>query len=159
MVPALVWTVWKIIHDRLTNSSITGLTNSTSSQYNKYSPIVLQIYLTVWQVVHSYFFLICLILYISVNSYGHVKTVWVHQPHFFLGKLDKAVNQYFMHILSLATDNPSWIKRKKKNDRRNYFMTIISMKVLMGSARIELPSAGSALRLTTDCANRLLYGA
>ena len=26
-------------------------------------------------------------------------------PHFFLGKLDKAVNQYSMQILSLVTDN------------------------------------------------------
>ena len=26
-------------------------------------------------------------------------------PHFFMGKLEQAVNQYFMHILSLLTDN------------------------------------------------------
>ena len=26
-------------------------------------------------------------------------------PHFFLGKLEQAVNQYFVHILSLVTDN------------------------------------------------------
>ena len=29
----------------------------------------------------------------------------VHYPHFFLGKLEQAVNQYFVHILSLVTDN------------------------------------------------------
>ena len=30
------------------------------------------------------------------------------KPHFFLCKLDKAVNEYFVHILSLVTDkNPS----------------------------------------------------
>ena len=29
----------------------------------------------------------------------------VHLPHFFLGKLEEAVNQYFVHILSLVTDN------------------------------------------------------
>ena len=29
---------------------------------------------------------------------------------FFLGKLEQAVNQYFMHILSFVTDNnPSWM--------------------------------------------------
>ena len=27
------------------------------------------------------------------------------QPHFYLGKLEQAVNQYFVHILSLVTDN------------------------------------------------------
>ena len=27
------------------------------------------------------------------------------QPHFFLGKLEQAVNQYFVHILSVVTDN------------------------------------------------------
>ena len=33
------------------------------------------------------------------------------------------VNQYFVHILSLVTDNnPSWISRREENDRRNYFM-------------------------------------
>ena len=29
----------------------------------------------------------------------------VHLPHFFLGKLEQAVNQYFVRILSLVTDN------------------------------------------------------
>ena len=27
------------------------------------------------------------------------------KPHFFLGKLEQAVIQYFVHILSLVTDN------------------------------------------------------
>ena len=27
------------------------------------------------------------------------------KPHFSLGKLEQAVNQYFVHILSLVTDN------------------------------------------------------
>ena len=47
--------------------------------------------------------------YVSVNSYGHVKTVSWPNHTFFLGKLDLAVNQYFLYILSLVTDNnPSW---------------------------------------------------
>ena len=29
----------------------------------------------------------------------------VHLTTFFLGKLEQAVNQYFVHILSLVTDN------------------------------------------------------
>ena len=39
--------------------------------------------------------------------HGHVRKVSspnLGQPHFFLGKLEQAVNQYFMHILSLVTD-------------------------------------------------------
>ena len=41
------------------------------------------------------------------NSYGHVGTVSSPNHTFFLGKLEQAVNQYFVHIilLSLVTDN------------------------------------------------------
>ena len=54
-----------------------------------------------------------LMLYVQVNSYGHVVTVISPNQTFFLGKLDWAVNQYFMHILSLVTgNNPSWISGK-----------------------------------------------
>ena len=41
------------------------------------------------------------------NSYGHVGTVSSPNHSFFPGKLEQAVNQYFVHILSLVTDNPS----------------------------------------------------
>ena len=41
----------------------------------------------------------------QVNSYGHGRTVSSPSHTFFLGKLEHAVNQYFMHILSLVTDN------------------------------------------------------
>ena len=38
----------------------------------------------------------------------------VHLTTFFLGKLEQAINQYFMHILSLVTDNdPSWMIQRK----------------------------------------------
>ena len=38
----------------------------------------------------------------------------VHLSHFFLGKLEQAVNQYFVHILSLVTDNkPSCMIQRK----------------------------------------------
>ena len=52
-----------------------------------------------------------------------------------LGKLEQAVNQYFVCILSLVTDiNPSWMNQwKGENDSRNYFM-------------IELEAPGSAVR-------------
>ena len=42
----------------------------------------------------------------QVNSYGHGGTVSSpNHAFFFLGKLEKAINQYFVHILSLVTDN------------------------------------------------------
>ena len=40
-----------------------------------------------------------LILYIPVNSYGHVGKVNSPNHTFFLGKPDSTVNQYFVHIL------------------------------------------------------------
>ena len=41
----------------------------------------------------------------QVNSYGHGGTVSSPNHTFFLGKLEQAVNQYFVYILSLVTDN------------------------------------------------------
>ena len=44
----------------------------------------------------------------QVNSYGHGLTVSSPNHTFFVGKLELAVNQYFVHILSLLTgNNPS----------------------------------------------------
>ena len=41
----------------------------------------------------------------------------VHLTNFFLGKLEQAVNQYFVHILSLVTDNnPSWMIKRKEGE-------------------------------------------
>ena len=53
-------------------------------------------------------------LLVPVNNY--VRKVSSPNHTFFLGKLDKAVNQYFVHILSLVTDNnPSRISRRERN--------------------------------------------
>ena len=42
---------------------------------------------------------------------------------FFPGKLDLAVSQYFVHILSLVTDkNPSCNSEREANGHRNYSM-------------------------------------
>ena len=42
------------------------------------------------------------------NIYGHGGTVSSPKNNsFLLAKLEQAVNQYFVHILSLVTDNPS----------------------------------------------------
>ena len=40
----------------------------------------------------------------QVNSYGHGGSV-SSPNHIFLGKLEQAVHQYFVHILSFVTDN------------------------------------------------------
>ena len=70
---------------------------------------VLQLFLLVYL-----YNLFGLVLYVQVNSYGHVMTVSLPNHTFFLGKLDFAVNQYFVHILSLENDNnPSWISGKE----------------------------------------------
>ena len=55
-----------------------------------------------------------LLLYVPVISYGHVGTVSSPNHTFFLGKLELAVNHYFMHILLLVTDNnPSCMNQRK----------------------------------------------
>ena len=56
----------------------------------------------------------------------------VHQTtFFFLGKLDYAVNQYFVHIFLPVTDNNhSRISKRDENGRRNYFM--INLHASMG---------------------------
>ena len=41
----------------------------------------------------------------QLNSYGHGGTVSSPNHTFFLGRLEKAVNQYSVCILSLLTDN------------------------------------------------------
>ena len=40
----------------------------------------------------------------QVNSYGHGGTISSLKHTFFLGKLEQAVNQYFVLILSLVTE-------------------------------------------------------
>ena len=46
------------------------------------------------------FYLLVLLLTAQVNSYGHGGTVSSPNLTFFLSKLEQAVNQYFVHILS-----------------------------------------------------------
>ena len=58
--------------------------------------------------------IVCLLCWFTsqVNSYGHGGTA-----NFFLGKLEQAVNQYFVHILSLVTENtPSWMIQQKEGE-------------------------------------------
>ena len=82
-----------------------------------------------------------LLLYVPLNSYGCVGSVSSQNHIFFLGKLEQAVHQYFVHIRSLVTDsNPSWMNQRKGG--------------------IKLATPGSAVRLAsvvrhvTDCPMR-----
>ena len=52
----------------------------------------------------SFLFLFCCFTS-QVNSYGHGGTVSSPNHSLLLGKLEQAVNQYFVHLLSLVTDN------------------------------------------------------
>ena len=96
----------------------------------------------------------------QVNSYGHGVTVSSHNHTFFLGKLEQAVNQYFVHILSLVTDNnPSgMISEREENDRRNYFMINLHDCMGPGRDRTRDPWICSQTRICcqtrSDCATR-----
>ena len=48
---------------------------------------------------------VCLLLYVPSQQLWSLRDGQFTLPHFFLGKLEQAVNQYFVHILSLVTDN------------------------------------------------------
>ena len=66
----------------------------------------------------------------QVNSYCHGGTVSSPKHIFFLGKLEQAVNQYFLHILLLVTDNnASWMIQRKD---RNYFMINLHKSMGLG---------------------------
>ena len=55
-----------------------------------------------------------LLLYVPSQQLWSSPDVQFTKPHFFLGKLKRAVNQYFLHKLSLVTDNnPSWMIQQK----------------------------------------------
>ena len=78
-----------------------------------------------------------------------VVTGWsVHLTTLFPGKLEQAVNQYFVHILSLVTDNnPSWTIHSAEGRRMT--LEIISRSIstkVWDWAEIELPTPGSAVR-------------
>ena len=86
------------------------------------------------------------------NSYGRVEKVSSPDYTFFLGKLAKVVNQYFVHILLHVTDNNhSWICRRRRMTEEIIIWSI-AMKV-WEQAEIKLVIPGSAVRLAADCAS------
>ena len=55
-----------------------------------------------------------LLLYVPSQQLWSWRNGQFTQPHFFLDKLEQAVNQYLLHILSLVTDNnPSRMIQQK----------------------------------------------
>ena len=119
-----------------------------------YVHISLGIHARIQKVLFLCSFLCCVALPVYVPSMGNGQFT---KPHFYLGKLEQVVNQYYVHILSLVTDNhPSGIE---ENDRRNYFM--INLHESMGPDGIDRVTPGSGFRCPsvarhfTDCATRL----
>ena len=54
---------------------------------------------------HLIICLFVLLLYVPSQQLWSWQDGQFNSPHFFLGKLEQTVNQYFVHILSLVTDN------------------------------------------------------
>ena len=92
-------------------------------------------------------------LYLPVNSYGHVEMVSSHNQTFFLGKLDQAVNQYFVYIISLVVDNNPFESAEGRKMATEIISRSISGKV-WDRAGIELAALGYAGRQVTDCSMR-----
>ena len=75
------------------------------------------LFINYFEPIHLQDFRYCLfvlLLYVPLNSYGHYGTVSYLTTLF----PEQAVNQYFLHILSLVTDNnPSWMIHSVKGRR------------------------------------------
>ena len=99
-------------------------------------------------------FCFVLLLYVPSQQLWSWRDGQFTLPHFFLGKLEQAVNQYFVHIfLSVTDNNPSWMNQRKKG----IISCSISTKV-WDRTGIKLETPRSAVRLesvarhVTDCA-------
>ena len=106
------------------------------------------------------FVLFVLLLYVPSQQLWSWPDGQFTLPHFFLGKLEQTVNQYFVHILSLLTDNnPSWMIQQKGGEwRRNYFK--INLRESMGPDRDQThdPWIYSQTRRCCQTRYRLLRG-
>ena len=71
-----------------------------------------------------------------------------HLTTFFLGKLEQAVNQYFVHILSLVTTLIERFSGREENNRRNYFM--INLQESMGPGPEQTPGSAADSHLLPD---------
>ena len=84
----------------------------------------------------------------QVNSYGHGRIVSSPNLTFFLGKLEQAVNQYLMYILSLKTDNnPSWMIQQRGG--KWPYILFHNLHESMAPARDQTRYPRSAVRLAS----------
>ena len=68
--------------------------------------ITIQVFTTILPIDHYIQFCLFGLVFSSQSTVMVMSGQSVHlTPPFFLGNLDLAVNQYFVHILSLVTDN------------------------------------------------------
>ena len=82
----------------------------------------------------------------------------VSSPNFFLGMLDLAINQSFVHILSLVTDNnPSWISGREENGRRYFFKINLRESMEAGQDQTCDPWICSQTRICSQTCNWLRY--
>ena len=58
------------------------------------------------------------------QHFVHILSLVTDNNAFLLARATVTVSQFFVHILSLVTDNnPLCISGREENDHRNYFMT------------------------------------
>ena len=68
-------------------------------------------------------YLFCLMLYVPVNSYGHVRMVSSPNHTFFLGNLPWLSGKPVLHSHTLACSwQQHFLNQQEENGRRNYFM-------------------------------------
>ena len=90
--------------------------------------------------MENYAWFVCLFCCLTSQATAVVMSGQSVHRHIFLDKLDWAVNQYFVHILSLVNDNiPSWMNQWKGGEWP------ISTKV-WDRARIKRTTPGFAVR-------------
>ena len=88
------------------------------------------------------------------------RTVSSPNHTFFLGKLDhlKTVNQYFVHMLALVTDNNlSLISGREEYDRKKYFMINLHESMIPNRDQTRDPRICSQTRISSQTRYRLCY--
>ena len=108
---------------------------------------------------HVWHCLFVMFLYIPSQHLWSWRDGQFTYPHLFRDKLEQAVNQCFVHILALVTDNnpSSMTQRKGGDDHRNYFMINLHERMGPGWDRTRIPlicSLAPVARHITNCAMR-----
>ena len=101
--------------------------------------------------------LFVLLLYIQSQQLWSWRDGQFTQPHFFLDKLEQAVNLYFVHIFSLVTEKQTFWK--EENDRRNYFRINLHESMGPGQDQTRYPWICSQIGICSKTRYRLRYAA